>query len=56
MHDKETLASLRRTVFSKLKANPCSLKLELALGQVGSSIKLSLQMTGLKELVLDLNL
>ena len=33
MHDNETLASLRRNVFVKLKASPCSLRLELANGQ-----------------------
>ena len=35
MHDNETLATLRRNVFIKLKASPCSLRLELANGQEG---------------------
>ena len=32
LHDNETLASLRRHVFSMLKASPCSLRLELMVG------------------------
>ena len=43
MHDNETLASLRRLVFTKLKANPCSLRLEMAIGQVNTLILTSIR-------------
>ena len=33
MHDNETLASLRRNIFQKLKASPMNIKLELFVGQ-----------------------